>query len=174
VRLAGDGLLEELEGFIDLAGFAKGDGEIDLEFGAVGLEAEGGAIGFDGLGELIAIAPASGQIEECFGVVGTELEGQGEGVGCFFGGMGGEIGVAKIDVVFGGSGIEGDGGLNQFDGGGGTGGLAGDDAEEMKGVGGLGVGGEDLAVDGFGLGELSGLVELDGRGELLIEGRGGR
>ena len=73
----------------------------------------------------------------------------------------------------GGCGVEGDGALDEGEGGFGVIGLGGEDAEEVEGVDVVGIDGEDLAVEGFGFGEAVGLVVGEGGGEEVLEiGRG--
>ena len=52
-------------------------------------------------------------------------------------------------------------------------GLMGEDSEEVEGIGVSRVHGEDLAVDGFGVGEAPGLVVLDGELQSLRDGHVG-
>ncbi len=49
-------------------------------------------------------------------------------------------------------------------------GLGEEEAEEVKGVGVVGIGGEDFLVDGLGVAEAAGLVVLESEGEGLGEG----
>ena len=45
-----------------------------------------------------------------------------------------------------------------------------EEAEEVEGVGVVGIGGENFLVDGLGVAEAAGLVMLEGEGEGLGEG----
>ncbi len=75
----------------------------------------------------------------------------------------------EAGVEGGSGGMEMDGAADQFEGLGVMAGLGEEEAEEVKGVGVVGIGGEDFLVDGLGVAEAAGLVMLEGEGEGLGE-----
>ena len=104
-----------------------------------------------------------------FDEVGFECDGGAEG-----GGGGGQFSLgleceAEIALELGDVGAEGNGAGEQVCGDVVAAMLLREDAEEMEGVGVIGIDGDDLAVEVFGLGEVSGLMMLQALEEQGLE-----
>jgi hypothetical protein len=166
---AGDGGAEDPGGFLEAFEVDEDDAEVALGLDVAGGEAEGLLKGLGGFLEAALEAEDDALVDVGFGVIGAFGEGvlvDEEGVVVAFL-------VLEDDAegeVEGGFGPEGDGLADLDFGEVGLFGLEVAGAEEVEGVGLIGVGGEDLAEDGFGFGELVGPLVLEGELDGLIDG----
>ena len=138
-----EGLFEGGDGLVVAAGDAEGDAEVGVGFGEGGVGGEEVAVELDGF-------------VGAFGVEEDSAEGEGEG------GLRGE-GDSAADEAFGfGEGAPPPPSCRAC--------LVGDHAEEVEGVGLVGVDLEDLAVDLFGVFEVAGVLVAEGELEGVVDG----
>lgn len=173
--IEGDGLAVALQGFEAKAGdvcgagvggeFFEGDAEIEVGRGPSGAELKDLPVGIDGGREELLLPEHIGEVELGFHIIGLELDGAAKRLD-----GGGELATAfedaaEVGVALGIVGIELEGlvqaGDREVD----LVLIEGEPAEEVPGGDVGGIGGEELAVEVLGLGELAGLMGGEGEGE---------
>ena len=166
---AGEGGAEDPDGFLVAAEVAEDDAEVALGLDVAGDEAEEFLEVAGGVVEAAEDAEDDALVEEDFselGFLGAKLLVEGEGFLVAFLFLEDDAeGEVKGGLI-----AEGEGLADVFFGEGGLAVLEVDAGEEVESVGLVGVGGEDLAEDGLGLGELVGLLVLKGKLDGLVDG----
>lgn len=137
------------------------EGAVDVGFGVVGLELDGFVVRCEGGGEFELVGEDDAGVLVGFGVGGHHLDRGGEAAECFVEAIEGAVGFAEV-VEGARRGLELECFGEKLDGELVLIALVGECAEEMVGIGVVGVELEGLLVEGFGFGEVAGAVVGEG------------